>query len=316
MKIHFIGQGINDSESVGQRLLEALSNGFYDTFTAISAFATERAVLGMNEVLKKAELKNCTFIVGIDQKGTSKEALEALLLMDYADVSIIHTTTSIIFHPKIYIFEGKEQCRVIVGSSNLTSSGLFLNLEASLMLEFDSSNETGSQLLSDITKYIYNLDVNRQELNQELIDSLVESKIVPLEKDIKVVRSKQYETDNSERDPSVWAHIKTVFPSIKIKRIPTDFRVKKVKTDKSAAEIEEFIEFEGEKGALVWQKHNLPSSDAQQVKGNTNVTGVLRLGQADYRVNGQLIDKNTYFRESVFGGLDWKEVELRGEEWS
>ena len=44
MKIHFIGQGINDSESVGQRLLEALSNGFYDTFTAISAFATERAV--------------------------------------------------------------------------------------------------------------------------------------------------------------------------------------------------------------------------------------------------------------------------------
>ena len=59
---------------------------------------------------------------------------------------------------------------------------------------------------------------------------------------------------------------------------------------------------------MVWQKHNLPSSDAQQVKGTTNVTGVLRLGQADFRINGNLIDKNTYFRESIFGGLDWQET--------
>ena len=308
MKIHFIGQGINDSESVGQRLLEALSNGLFDTFTAISAFATQSAVLGINEIIQKVGAKNCTFIVGVDQKGTSKEALEALLLIENADISIVYTTTSIIFHPKIYIFEGKEHGCIIVGSSNLTLSGLFLNMEASLMLEFEMDDEMGIKLLSDINQYIADLANNRQSLNQELIDSLVQSKIVPLEKENREVRGKQYQDDSSERDPSVWKQIKTVFPSIKISRIPIDFRVKKVIADKNATEIEEFIEFDAEKGALVWQKHNLPDSDAQQVKGNTNVTGVLRLGQADYRINGQLIEKNTYFRETVFGDLDWIET--------
>ena len=71
MKIRFIGQGITDSESVGQRLLEALSNGLYEKFTAISAFATQIAVLGTTEILQKSGLKSSIFIVGVDQKGTS-----------------------------------------------------------------------------------------------------------------------------------------------------------------------------------------------------------------------------------------------------
>ena len=308
MKIHFIGQGINDSETVGQRLLSSLSNGLFDTFTAISAFISQSAVLGINEILQNSSLKNYTFIVGIDQKGTSKEALEALLLIENADISIIHTTTSIIFHPKIYIFEGEKQCCIIVGSSNLTSSGLFQNIEASLMLEFEMSNEVGVHLLSDINKYLGNLSENRKPLSQELIDSLVESKVVPLEKDNKELRGKQYEEDNSERDPSVWEQIKTVFPSMKRNKIPFNFRIKKVETGEKPIENEGVIEFEIKKGALVWQKHNLPPSDAQQVKGNTNVTGVLRLGQADFRIDGNLIDKNTYFREIIFGDLDWQQT--------
>ena len=308
MKIHFIGQGINDSETVGQRLLASLSNGLFDKFTAISAFASQSAVLGINEVLQKANFTNSIFIVGIDQKGTSKEALEALLVIENADISVIHTTTSIIFHPKIYIFEGDKQCCIIVGSSNLTSSGLFQNLEASLMIEFEMSNEAGVRLLSDIHKFIANLSENRKRLNQELIDSLVKSKVVPLEKDNKEIRGEKYDEDISERDPSVWEQIKTVFPSIKRNKIPFSFRVEKVKISEKATENEEIVDFEIEKGALVWQKHNLPSSDAQQVKGTTNVTGVLRLGQADFRINGNLIDKNTYFRESIFGGLDWQET--------
>ena len=268
--------------------------------------------------MKEAHLKHTTFIVGVDQKGTSKEALESLLLIENADISIIHTTTSIIFHPKIYIFKGSEHNCIIVGSSNLTSSGLFQNMEAALMLEFDSANEMGRQLLADISKYISNLSPNRQVLNQALIDSLVESKIVPLEKDNQELRGKQYETDSSERDPSVWKHIKTVFPSIRINKLPSDFRRKKVKKDATTIDApsltivaDEAIEFDEEKGSLVWQKHNLPASDAQQVREATNPTGVLRLGQADFKVNGALINKNTYFRDTIFGALTWSEIPRR-----
>ena len=70
MKINFIGQGIHEENSVGQRLLESLSNGLFHKFMAISAFASRSAVLGMNEVLEKANLKSITFYVGVDQKGT------------------------------------------------------------------------------------------------------------------------------------------------------------------------------------------------------------------------------------------------------
>jgi hypothetical protein len=79
MKINFIGQGINEENSVGQKILKSLSDGLFHKFIAISAFASESAVLGINELLIKANLENIIFYVGIDQKGTSKEALEAFL---------------------------------------------------------------------------------------------------------------------------------------------------------------------------------------------------------------------------------------------
>ena len=41
---------------------------------------------------------------------------------------------------------------------------------------------------------------------------------------------------------------------------------------------------------MVWQKKKLPSSDAQQVSGNTKITGVLRLGDADFKIDGVKTD--------------------------
>jgi HKD family nuclease len=311
MKIQFIGQGTSEGQSVGQRLLASLSNGLFDKFTVVSAFASQSAVLSINEVLQKASLTQLTFIVGIDQKGTSKEALEALLSIENADISVIHTISGIIFHPKIYIFEGQKQVCVIVGSSNLTMQGLFQNIEASLIIEFEQSDENGTQILKEVYGFIDALSENRTKLTQELIEKLYESKVIPLESENKETRSNLHQSDKEARDPSVWEQVKTVFPSIKINKIPHQFKFKKSQNvvkeiDEKDVILGESLEFELEHGALVWQKHNLPSSDAQQVKGNSNVTGVLRLGQADYQVEGKLIDKNTYFRQNLFGKLNWK----------
>lgn len=57
-------------------------------------------------------------------------------------------------------------------------------------------------------------------------------------------------------------------------------------------------------GQLVWVKPKLPPSDLQLNKGS-NVPGVLRLTQAGYQVNGQIIDQKTYFRNQVFSQLNW-----------
>lgn len=57
------------------------------------------------------------------------------------------------------------------------------------------------------------------------------------------------------------------------------------------------------RGLLVWQKTKLPASDVQRQPGHP--TGGLRLTQAGWQVDGEGIDHTTYFREVVFGKLEW-----------
>ena len=46
-----------------------------------------------------------------------------------------------IFHPKIYLFEGTDKSELIIGSSNLTSQGLFTNC---LLYTSDAADERSS----------------------------------------------------------------------------------------------------------------------------------------------------------------------------
>lgn len=64
---------------------------------------------------------------------------------------------------------------------------------------------------------------------------------------------------------------------------------------------------DSEKGELVWEKNELPKSDAQHVGAGTNVTGQLRFGQAGFKVNDELINQYEYFRNDIFRDQDWYE---------
>lgn len=55
--------------------------------------------------------------------------------------------------------------------------------------------------------------------------------------------------------------------------------------------------------AEVWSKSNLPVGDLQLLE-DSNASGVLRLTQADYR-----IDQTTYFRDEVFTELAWYPID-------
>lgn len=75
--------------------------------------------------------------VGVDVKGTSREALE-LLLASTDEVFVTHQPdSSCTFHPKVYLFDGPTGARSIVGSHNLTAGGLEVNYEAGVAFEFD-----------------------------------------------------------------------------------------------------------------------------------------------------------------------------------
>lgn len=59
----------------------------------------------------------------------------------------------------------------------------------------------------------------------------------------------------------------------------------------------------GPHGPLLWRKPSLSATDAQRQTGHR--TGSMRLTQAGWKIDGTVIDQTAYFREDVFGDLDW-----------
>lgn len=124
-----------------RRLLQDLKNALSDqrlsTFKLIVAYAKSGPLLRLRKCLESWSNahKRAHAIFGIDQQGTSKEALElALTLFDSVYVT---QAIGITFHPKIYLFAGDQFARAFVGSNNLTVGGTEKNFEAAVDIELD-----------------------------------------------------------------------------------------------------------------------------------------------------------------------------------
>ena len=138
LKIIGLGSNLDLENSLGNELIKAFESCDYNKVFIITAFSSLNAVSGINQLAKANKIKDITIITGIDQKGTSKEALEELL-NSQAKSFVFYNPSSIIFHPKVYFFEGADKIKLIVGSSNLTSQGLFQNIEDYLCLYVNKS---------------------------------------------------------------------------------------------------------------------------------------------------------------------------------
>lgn len=188
MNITFLGQGYEpeSKNSVGNHLLNLLSQKGFHTFTGISAFASEAGVVGLADhiVSAKKNFKKLNLIVGIDQEGTSKEALREINNLKINSY-IFHQEEPPIFHPKIYLFEGAKETKLILGSSNMTARGLFGNVESSLLVEFSNTDKEGKNLLAELKDYYKDLfnftDPNLFKISVETIQDFIDKGIVPNE---------------------------------------------------------------------------------------------------------------------------------------
>ncbi|MCG2717943.1 MAG: phospholipase D family protein [Nanoarchaeota archaeon] len=254
----------------------------------------------------------------MDQQGTSKEALEALLGLDIG-TSIYYTFSPIIFHPKIYLFEGDEKCRIIVGSSNLTKTGLFQNIEISLRVDFIKPDKNGEELLKQMYDYFesfFDDEVkNLHKLTQEIIEKMSEGGIIPDEFErMKVWGDKKFLKKETGKVNKL-GELKSLFPTVRIQKLPSSLKTTTViKREKKKVTVPPLVEAVtatpsqdvwGLKGRLVWKKTILPQSDVLYAKSGTNPTGGLRLTQAGWKVGGKGIDWTTYFRQDLFGNFTW-----------
>ena len=124
-----------------RRLLHDLKNALDDsrlsTFKLVVAYAKSGPLYRLQKHLDswRDAGKAADIILGIDQQGTSREALDlALTLFDSVYVT---QAPGITFHPKIYLFTGDQFARAFVGSNNLTVGGTEKNFEAAIDIELD-----------------------------------------------------------------------------------------------------------------------------------------------------------------------------------
>ncbi len=170
--------------------------------------------------------------IGVDLHATSKEALE-LLLKENIPSYIVHSPNDITYHPKVYTFEGESRYYIIVGSSNLTTKGLYQNVEASLCVSNEYQDDEGRELLSDIYDY-YNDFLSGQsttckELTQEILDILINSKVILPEKTVWEY-NKKHAGEVTTAPLSDIEKLNDTFTKLK-RKIPKGQRKKRVRTE-------------------------------------------------------------------------------------
>ncbi|HCW07992.1 MAG TPA: hypothetical protein DGG95_11585 [Cytophagales bacterium] len=306
MQIKLLGQGFKPSSSqpVGQELIKFLADKDFHTFTGISAFASQAGVKGLSKYISSAKkhLKVITIVTGVDQKGTSKEALEALLDLD-VEAYVFYQPSITIFHPKIYLFEGDNKSEFILGSSNLTSQGLFTNVEASLLVSIDNKNAGDQQIIKQLKDYfsgIFDLtDPNIKKLTKQLIADLVKSRVVPTEEERKAIQDKAGKSENISTE----SLISKIFPKRAIAQIPSEFRgVRKPSTKVKVSTSPAVAPVKSKPAELLWKSGRLTQRDLNIPKGsNTNPTGSMLFKKG----KTEDIDQRHYFRDNVFSSLKW-----------
>jgi HKD family nuclease len=163
MEIKFIGQGLDPDSDIttGNFIIDALESNQYNSFNVFVAFVSTGGLKNIIDQLIKFKKNNGTIrlYLGVNLNGTSKEALEQLLEHEIESY-VVYSPNNIIYHPKIYAFEGNEVTRAIIGSSNLTESGLFQKV----CIDFENEDEKGSNFIADIYEH-FNSIINLAHLS-------------------------------------------------------------------------------------------------------------------------------------------------------
>jgi len=339
MELKFIGQGLDPESNitVGDFVIDSLTSESFNSFNAFVAFVSASGLTNIiDEMLAFKGLGgNIKLYVGVNLNATSKEALEKLLEHGIESY-IIYSPNNIIYHPKIYAFEGDDATRAIVGSSNLTASGLFQNMEASVCVDFESDDENGSVFLAEIYDH-FNTIINQEHpscqlLTQEVLEILIANKIV-LPEATSRAKSNKINKEFGQKDTDANKQLNDLFGKLKRKRAPKGFKKTVIKkellTEDESDKVIVVDETTEITGGSMWIETGLMTGGSRNIldlskKGKLN--GVIKFGSVSYfglnptetnttKDINVIFGGKTYISNHVFyaeGNSNWR-IRLNGE---
>lgn len=339
MELKFIGQGLDPESDItaGNFIIDSFESENYTSFNAFVAFVSTgglKNIIDQMLAFREAggEIK---LYLGVNLNATSKEALEKLLEHEIESY-VVYSPNNIIYHPKIYAFEGDETTRAIIGSSNLTESGLFQNIEASVCVDFNSDDENGSEFLADIYDH-FNAIINQEHpscqlLTPEVLEILIESNVV-LPEAASRAKSNKINKEFGQKESKVNTRLLELFGKVKAKRPPKGYRKTVIKKELVSEEETNLVNVVDETTELaagsMWIETGLMTGGSRNIldlskKGKLD--GVNKFGSVSYfgvdpNDENQINDINvifggkTYISNRVFyapANSNWR-IRLNGE---
>jgi len=273
-------------------------------FVASVSFVREEGVEAIvNELKAKASLS--TFLVGIRNDITSVQAVRKLLDLKVKVLAFDTASRSTLFHPKMFLSVGAAEALAVVGSANVTFSGLHNNIEVGTLIRLDPANDADAKFLKDCLDSVDDLpgrfpdhvfQIKTAAAANTLFDEgrLTDEEVIIAKPPTSSVRK-------GDRDK---------LKPIKLPRFSSPARAKRVGASRktatkrrapavaptpiSASKASDFV--------LVWESNPLKERDLNIPTGaSTHATGSMlwKKGATED------IDQRHFFRDEVFAGLTW-----------
>lgn len=300
-RITAIFQPIFSGDRHSTSIMELLSSPADDVTVSV-AFVREEGVNQLAAALAKNASRTRAF-VGVRNGVTTAQGVNALLKIGVVPYAVDTGYGAAIFHPKFYAWERGEIAKVIIGSANVTFSGLNNNIEASALIELNKANVDDEAFLArlldglkklrtEFRKHCYRIK-NRAHVEKMTAEGLLEDEAIA-------------PPDTAPRTGGPAATKPRYLERIGLKftKLPKRHGSKKAARPKAAVEAPIPTDGAPAFGALIWEKPKLPEGDLQLLTQG-HISGVLRLTQAKFKTDGAVIDQTTYFRKNVFGALAW-----------
>jgi HKD family nuclease len=269
-------------------------------FCGSVAFARANGVKAIESQLKLVSSKS-RFFVGIRNGVTSKQALEALLTIGVELYAVDTAKNSILYHPKAFLSVGDSSARLLIGSANLTHSGLCNNIEFGAQIDFDlNENEDKRKVQEFETALINSVEKHPNhilKMDQDAVGRLFDSG--RLEDELIRVVFPSARVRTGKGDDLAPIALNFIPPPVVLRKaITTAVKAKtKAKPILIVSEAVPLDEYH-----LVWQSNGLKERDLNVPSGeNTSETGSMFWKKGAF----EDVDQRHYFRDTVFKELDW-----------